>query len=221
MLHKTLILVCFPLTFPALSPAEETIPVFLDLIDQVRVPAREAGMLTKVLVREGAVVKKGQTLAAIDAAEARFRRNVLRLQVEAAREESENDAPLQAAQKGAEVAKHDWERTQRVRRKNPDAASAADEEHRKLTYEEKALTVEQAALQMRLAKIKRRQKEAELEFADEKLARFQIRSPIDGVVAQVAKPAGEWIEPAAAPSARGTPLPPGPTNRRYGRPPWS
>ncbi|HWL10812.1 MAG TPA: efflux RND transporter periplasmic adaptor subunit [Planctomicrobium sp.] len=94
--------------------------ILIRIIDEVEVPAREAGALVTILVREGEPVKAGQVIARIDntVQDLQFRRAALELSV--ARREFENQAPLQLAHKSVELEQQsaiEQEFTQRIAHK--------------------------------------------------------------------------------------------------------
>ena len=58
--------------------------VVVTLIEQVEVPAQEAGLLAKVAVREGQTVNPGDLLAQIDDTEARLKLKRAEIELETA-----------------------------------------------------------------------------------------------------------------------------------------
>jgi macrolide-specific efflux system membrane fusion protein len=68
----------------------------------------------------------------------------------------------------------------------------------RLTVEKSILEVEQAEHELEVARETALIKENELEAAQEDLRRRRILAPLDGVVVQVNRHAGEWVEPGDA-----------------------
>ncbi|MBC8871096.1 MAG: HlyD family efflux transporter periplasmic adaptor subunit [Planctomycetes bacterium] len=171
------------------------IEAFVRLIEQAETSAREAGVLTTVLAKEGQMVTEGEVLAQIEDVQARFDKKRAELELEIAREDSENDVAVRASQKAAAVAQNDWQRVQRTVDKNPNAISASEVEHRRLTAEQAELEVERAQRDLRIARVQRQVKENECQFAAEKLERHKVVAPLGGMVIEVHRRRGEWVEP--------------------------
>ena len=90
-----------PLTDPKLPQC------IVSLIDDVEVPAQEAGQLTQVEAREGLPVDEGKLLASIDDKLAQNQKRIAEFEQKAAAEEATNDIRVQYAQANAAVAKQE------------------------------------------------------------------------------------------------------------------
>ena len=77
--------------------------------EEAEIPAQEAGVLTKILVREGEQVSGKQLLAQIDDIIPRTQRDVADFKRQAATKKSEDDVDIRFAQAAAEVAEEDYE----------------------------------------------------------------------------------------------------------------
>ena len=86
------------------SPEIEVSAVLVKLIEQVDVPAREAGVLEEVSVREGQMIDAGAAVAQIDDTAARFDKRKAELELEGARKLADSDVKVRFARKSAEVA---------------------------------------------------------------------------------------------------------------------
>jgi macrolide-specific efflux system membrane fusion protein len=196
MKHTTTAWILFALiTAAATSARSADIEVFIRLIEEAETPAREPGVLTTVLAKEGQMVTEGEVLAQIEDVQARFDKTRAELELEIAREDAENDVAVRAAQKAAAVAQNDWQRAQRTVDKNPNAISESEVEHRRLTAEHAELEVERAQRDFRIARVKRQLKENECRFAEETLGRHKVVAPLGGMVVEVHRRRGEWVEP--------------------------
>lgn len=173
----------------------EEIEVIVRLIEEVRTSAREPGVLTEVAVKEGQIVRQGDLLARIEDSQARYRHRRAELELQVAREEAENDVIVRTAEKVAAVTRNDWQRAQRTVEKNPNAISDSEVEHLRLTSEKAELDIERAQRDFRVAQVNRDLKETELAYAAQTLERHQITAPIDGMVVEVNRRRGEWVEP--------------------------
>ncbi len=171
------------------------IDVFVRLIEEAETPAREPGVLTKVVVKEGQMVAEGEVLAQIEDIEAQFNRNRAELELRIAREEADSDVIVRTAEKAAVVARNEWQRVKKIAELNPNAISASEVENHQLTAEKLDLEVERAERDFRLAKIKLALKENEFDFSEEKLVRHVVIAPLPGMVVEVHRRRGEWVEP--------------------------
>jgi len=75
----------------------------LRVVDEVEVPAREAGALAEILVREGDVVTSGQLVARIDNQPQKLQSQRAKLELAIAHRELENQAPVALAAKAVEL----------------------------------------------------------------------------------------------------------------------
>jgi multidrug efflux pump subunit AcrA (membrane-fusion protein) len=184
---------------PGQSTAEIEIPsALVKLIEQVDVPAREAGVLAAVDVREGQMVEEGDLLARIEDTEARIAQEKARIDLQIARENAENDVNIRFANKSVEVAKAELRRSTESLEKYPKSVSESEMDRLRLVVEKSVLEVEQAEHEFKIAGFTRQIKENEHRAVEEKVKRHQIAAPLSGVVVQVNRRRGEWVEPGEA-----------------------
>lgn len=169
--------------------------VVVRLIEQVDVPARERGVLSRLLVREGQFVKAGDELAQIDDTEPRLELNRARIELQRAREQVNNTAKLKLAEKSLQLADVELKRAlQAVIRYNK-AVSQSERDKLQLEVDRAQLQVEDAEQELSLARILVERGENDVAIADSRIQRRKITSPIEGVVVQVNHRPGEWVEP--------------------------
>lgn len=169
--------------------------VLLRLIEEVEVPARQAGVLKMVTAREGLAVREGDLLAQIDDTEARLSVQRAQLELELAQKQCENDVSVRYSTKSFEVAKSELRRAEQSERKYPKSVSESELEQLALALERTSLEIEQARHELDLAQAARKLKQNQVETVDWTIACHKILAPITGVVAQVHKQGGEWVEP--------------------------
>lgn len=172
--------------------------VLVKLIEQVDVPAREAGVLASVDVREGQMVGQGDGLAQIVDTEARIDAERARIELEIAKKNAENDVDIRFAAKSAEVAEAELRRSLNSVQKYPKSISDSELDRLRLVGQRAELEVEQAMYDAAVAAFTQQIKENEHEATQEKVQRHQITAPIAGVVVDVHKHPGEWVEPGDA-----------------------
>ena len=71
----------------------------VSLIEHVQLPAQLAGVLVKLDVKEGDIVRQDQELGRVDDTETKVRLKAAQAKLVIAREKAENDSELQAAQR--------------------------------------------------------------------------------------------------------------------------
>jgi len=181
------------------TPRRIEVPsALIKLIEQVDVPAREAGMLAEVKVSEGQAVEAGDPLAQITDTEARLAKVRAATEVAIAKKNAENDVNIRFAEKSEELAKTELRRALDSVKRYPRSISASEIDHLRLTAERASLEVEQAARDFEVAAFAQQIKENEYEIAVEKVERRKIVAPLAGVVVQINRHRGEWVEPGDA-----------------------
>jgi len=161
------------------------------LIAEVRVPAQESGALIAIPVKDGQEVDEGQQLAQINDSLGRLRLETARTKLDAATQKAGNDIDVRAAQNALEIADSERRRNYQLYKKNSLP---------KAEYDRSALQAKQAALQLEQARreMEAATKEAQVEAynvkaASESIDRHRITSPVGGVVMELYKQSGEWV----------------------------
>lgn len=172
--------------------------VLITAIDQIDVPAREIGVLSVVSLREGGTVSAGDVLATIDDTEAALARDRAAIDVELARDTAENDVHIRYAAKQRDVAEAELKRAHESVQKYRNSISATELDQLRLAAERAALEVEQAQHERRAAELTLKSKLNELALAERNVQRRKIVSPVKGVVVEVHRKAGEWVQPGEA-----------------------
>jgi multidrug efflux pump subunit AcrA (membrane-fusion protein) len=189
--------ICLTLVAATVSQAAEVeiSSALVKVLEQVEVPAREAGVLASLSVREGQMVSQGALLGQIDDAEARFDKNKAAIELAGARRLAENDVKVRFARKSAEVAAAELRRALESAQRLAESVTASELDQLKLLAEKTQLEIEQAELEFELARTTRALKENDLLTAEHKIAKCQIVAPLAGFVAQILKQPGEWVQP--------------------------
>ena len=169
--------------------------VLVTLIDQVEVTAMESGILAEVLVKEGELVKDSDVLARLDDAEARIAVSRAKVELEIARQQADSDVRVCAAEKTWEVAKAELKRATESVESYKKSVSATELDRLNLTVEQTSLQIEQAKLDRTIAELTADLRKNEYDQANLKVARHRVLAPIDGMVVQVNRKKGEWVQP--------------------------
>lgn len=188
----------FTMTFAAPVRGADDVQVsavLVKLIEQVEVPAREAGVLASLAVREGEMVKSGAPLAQIEDTEAQFAKRAAAVELLAARKQAESDVKVRYAKKSLEVAEAELRRAVDSRKRLPESVSQSELDQLRLVVDRSSLEIEQAQLELELAQAARELKEVELQSAEHDIQKRKIVAPLAGFIVEVNRHRGEWVEP--------------------------
>jgi macrolide-specific efflux system membrane fusion protein len=180
---------------PSAAAPLEVESVVLRLLEEAEVPAQEAGVVTKVAVREGQRVKQGELLTQIDDQVAQLAEQAAAAQYQIARATATNDIRIRFAKKALEVSEAELQRSTESIEKFAKSVSQSQLDVERLTVQKNRLEAEQANHDQQIAVLEMNAKENELSAAKAQVARRQIVAPFDGVIVQVYVRQGEWVEP--------------------------
>jgi macrolide-specific efflux system membrane fusion protein len=169
--------------------------VLLASIEEVEVPAQESGVLGRVDVREGDIVKEGELLAQVDDTDARLELARAEIELDNARRNAENDVKVRVAKKASQVAAAELKRALDSQRRYPKSVSETEVDRLRLAAEHAALEVEQSEYDLETAQLALKLNENELARTKRQIERRRIASPTAGRVVQIFRHRGEWVEP--------------------------
>src|SRR5262245_1475381 len=180
----------------SLTADEIKIPgALVKLIDQLDVPAREQGTVVQVKVQEGSRVAADGLLVQIDDTEARYAEDRARTELAIAAQQAVSDVALRLAERTLVTAEGELHRAESAREKLRSIVTDADYEKLRLAADQARLAVEKAQQDRSVLQLQRDLKKVEADFAARKTARHQATAPFAGVVVQVHKRQGDWVEP--------------------------
>lgn len=161
---------------------------------EVNVPARSAGVIAALKMREGQTVTRDSMVAELDKASEEVELSRSTEELMQVKEQAENEIPTRLAMKVLEIARLDLSRAQDARETLKQSISQAELDHLKLDVARGELALEMARHQQRLARIQLAIKSRQVMLADITLQKRGIKSPQTGVVAAVHYQQGEWVE---------------------------
>jgi macrolide-specific efflux system membrane fusion protein len=196
-MKKLLFLILIALLAPSAFAVEpiKLDSVLLTLIEQVEVPAREAGDLAAMHVREGQLVKEGTLLAQIDDRDAQLTARKAQLERDIAAKEAGNDVHVRFHKKSKEVAQAELRRAIESIEKYRKSVSETEMDRLRLTAEKATLEIEQSQHELDKAKLTEKLKDNDVSIAEHSIDRRRVVSPIDGMVVQIHRRRGEYVEP--------------------------
>jgi macrolide-specific efflux system membrane fusion protein len=184
-------------SLPVAANAEEIkiAGVLVKLLDQHDAPAQETGSLTELAVQEGSRVKAGDLLARVDDTEARYAEDRARVELAIATQQAASDVANRLAERTLETATGELRRADEARQKLRNIITEAEYEKLRLAADQARLALEKAQQDRSVAQLQRDLKKVEAEFAARQTARHQATAPFGGVVVQINRRAGDWVEP--------------------------
>ena len=153
----------------------EDVEGFTEPYREIELAAGEPGVLTEVRVQEGSRVAQDELIAALDT-------DVLQATWELARERSVSDGALQATQAELDLRQTQLDQLRTLRDRGHATQRELERAETDLRIAKARLLMAQEELRMHVLEMKR---------IETQIAHRQIRSPIDGVVSEVFKEAGE------------------------------
>jgi membrane fusion protein, multidrug efflux system len=164
------------------------------VIEEAEIPAQVEGVLSAVEAREGKMIEAGGIVARIEDAEARLTHERATTEFEIARKQAENDLKIRVARKSTEVAKAELKRAMESVEKYKKSVSDTELDRLRLAAERAELEIDQAIHERETAKLTSRLKEIEMELAKQAVDRRVLVSPVSGMVVQVNRHQGEWVQ---------------------------
>jgi len=169
--------------------------VLIRIIDEIEVPARVSGILTEVKVKEGQAIAEGDLLAKVDDLEARLLAKYAKLEIDIATEAAKNDVAVLIAKSELIHASSKHERLQNAISKRPRSVLKSELEEAAHNMGQARLEVERAQRELKQAGMTKTLKESEYKLSMRKVDIAKIVAPLRGLVMEVLKQRGEWVEP--------------------------
>ena len=181
--------------------SEDSIGVGIEVQDctvrfarEVKVPALETGPVASVSVRLNESVKQGDPIARLDDRSLLIRRQASQLRRDTAYQESNDVNEIEYAETVLKQAEAELGSNRSIYDDVPGAVRMTDVFRLQLAVERGELEILQAKKRHRVAKVEAELRQAELSLIDDQLRNLHIDSPLDGVILEVMRSAGEWIQ---------------------------
>ena len=160
----------------------------------IKVPGLRDGLLTEVEIHEGMRVTQGQFLAQVDPAELQLDLEQSKLDHQLAQMNANNSTDKQYYEKSLVVATAEVNRSIAANSRVSNSVPLAKLEKQRLEQERATLQLQQANRQLEIAQFRTRLTQSQIKSVEVKLAKTKIVSPVSGLVVNVAKQAGEWLQ---------------------------
>ncbi len=164
------------------------------LIQDVEVPAEQAGRLVRVDVRENDIVESGDLLAQIDDRQAQLQKTAAELERNAAQTRADDDIEVRFAIKSFELADAELTQDLDINRQSSGVIPMSEIRRKRLARHRAELQIDRSKLDLRVAQMTADVQQAAVLAAEDNILRRQINAPFKGVVIDVLKQEGEWVD---------------------------
>jgi len=163
------------------------------LINDVDVPAEEAGRLLAVNAKEGDHVEKDSLVAQINNEQALLSRVAAELERDAAQTRADDDIEVQYSIKSFELAETELNNDIEINRRQPGTVPATEIRRKQLDRTRAELQIGRSRLDLRVAQMTADVQNAAVQAADDSIQRRRIIAPFSGQVLQVYRQSNEWV----------------------------
>ncbi|MFK7767215.1 MAG: efflux RND transporter periplasmic adaptor subunit [Mariniblastus sp.] len=173
----------------------------LKILEEREVPCLVSGVIKKNLVREGSLLREGQAVMEIDDAMVKLELEKLKKERDIAAKEASTEVELQYAKRSIEVSEADLNRAKRSNDRQPGAISRSEIDQLQLKVQRAIAEKDKTEFSISVRKMQTEVKTMEVSIGEKKLSDHKITSPITGMVVEILKKQGEWVE-ASEPVAK-------------------
>ena len=167
----------------------------VSMINDVEVPAQQAGVLVAIDVTEGDQVKTGQLMAQIDDTDPQMQKHAANIRLEAAQTRANDETPVLYAISARKVAQSRLDASNKSNQEVPGSVPLTEINTLELETERFRLSIEKSRLERKVAQMDAEVHQAEVQIADDSIRRHRIDAPVDGIVVTTFRQNGEWVNP--------------------------
>jgi multidrug efflux pump subunit AcrA (membrane-fusion protein) len=161
---------------------------------EVQVPALETGRIAEIFVAPNDTVKAGTAIARLDDRSMLIRRRASMLRLNSAENDALDHVEIRYAELALAEADAELDTSRSIQNDVRGAVPLSQMRRLKLAVERGQLEVAQAKKRMKRTEVEVQLREADLSMIDDQLKNLHTETPIGGVVLEVTRSAGEWIE---------------------------
>ena len=161
---------------------------------EIEVPSMETGRIAVVSVQRNDQVISGNEIARLDDHSLLIRRHAAQLRVLSAKEDAEDDVEIRYAEVALAEAEAELDNSRSIQNDVRGAIPLTQMRRMRLAVQRGELEVAQAKKRHSRAGVEMQLRQADVSALDDQLGNLHAESPIDGVVLEVTREKGEWIE---------------------------
>jgi HlyD family secretion protein len=166
-----------------------------NVADYVKLPAEEAGVLVHLSVEEGSQVSAGQKIGQIDDSEALLQKKAAEFGATSALKKAQDDVEIRFQKASADTYEAEYRKLLETNQSVDRAVTESDIRLAKLKWDQAVLGTEKTTHDREIAKYDYYAKKAEVEAADLAIQQRILKAPFDGVVEELFRRQGEWVNP--------------------------
>lgn len=186
-------------TTPAWGQQDPVVEGELKFVDDVQIPASEAGVITQLAVKEGSLVTEGDVMARIDDREFQSQLKIAEQQARSAKAKFLDEVEEKYARAAADAAEAEVQELTEVNSgKIGNVVTQSEVRRADLEWTRAKLQIEKALKDRELARYDFHTRIAEYEAAKQALDRLNIRAPFSGEVVRLKRRQSEWVNPGDA-----------------------
>ena len=163
------------------------------LINDIDVPAEEAGRLLEVNVKEGDHVPKDALVAQLNNQQALLSKVAAELERDAAQTRADDDIEVQYSIKSFELAETELNNDVEINRRQPGSVPATEIRRKQLDRTRAELQIGRSRLDLKVAQMTADVQNAAVQAAEDSIQRRRIVAPFSGQVLQVYRQSNEWV----------------------------
>jgi macrolide-specific efflux system membrane fusion protein len=169
--------------------------VGITLIEAAEVPARVAGVLAQVLVREGQDIDQGAPIAQIDDADVRLQLQRVEVEYENLQQRAESRVTVLLAEETLRLAQLTLRRAERSAEEFARSVPEAELDRLRMEVNRASLEVQKANEEFRTAQLAVRAGKSDVLLHQQAVEQRRVLAPIRGVVVEIRRRLGEWVTP--------------------------
>ena len=163
----------------------------ISCVHKIPIPAQADGLIQELLVEEGSVVKKGQTILIIDSRIAAAELKVAEKQLESAEILAKQVANIEFSKKARDLAYEEYNMTAELYKTN--AANYSEVKRKRLEAEKSKYSIDMALDEQKKHQLDAVVAQEQVNASKVKLDMYEVKAPYDGIIVERKRDLGEWI----------------------------
>lgn len=164
------------------------------LVEEIRLPAQQPGLIAFQELEVGMSVSADQEVARIEDSQAKGQLRLAEEKLAKAQKQANTTIALRRAQATARLRLAEMNKAISANRRVSGTVPSLDLMRMRSAAEDAKMVVEQARVERELAASEVRLRQVEVQLAKEMVSRHAIRSPLQGVVVEVLRHRGDWVD---------------------------
>ncbi len=170
----------------------------LRIVEERNIAAQTSGLIHQTHIREGSLVTADQLMMEIDESQPRIELKKAEKELEMARLEAASRVDLIYVERSIEVAQAELSRAMRSNQRRPGVVPQSELDQLALVVNRSLAEKEKAEFQIEMRGLTSEIQQIKLELDKLKQTHCQIKSPMAGMIVEILRRKGEWVETSEA-----------------------